>query len=57
MFRSVKPKTNKRRRVAEDEENTTDSYVDKDVAGVSTSTDRRSINTFSVEILCVAGKK
>uniref|UniRef100_M4BAI3 RING-type domain-containing protein n=1 Tax=Hyaloperonospora arabidopsidis (strain Emoy2) TaxID=559515 RepID=M4BAI3_HYAAE len=46
MFRSVKPKTNKRRRVAEDEENTTDSYVDKDVAGVSTmspfapSTDR-----------------
>uniref|UniRef100_A0AAV1UTQ7 Pre-mRNA-splicing factor CWC24 n=1 Tax=Peronospora matthiolae TaxID=2874970 RepID=A0AAV1UTQ7_9STRA len=49
MFRSVKPKTNKRRRVAEDEEipSTTDSNVDEDVAGVSTSTDRRPVNTFS----------
>ncbi|KAI9906956.1 hypothetical protein PsorP6_003524 [Peronosclerospora sorghi] len=48
MFRSSKPKKNKRRRVAEDEEqNMSECSADDDVTAVSMSSNRRSINTFS----------
>ncbi|CAI5742224.1 unnamed protein product [Hyaloperonospora brassicae] len=50
MFRSVKSKRNKRRRVADTEENAgaaTDRTVDDDVASAPASADRRPINTFT----------
>ncbi|KAI9995293.1 hypothetical protein PInf_012345 [Phytophthora infestans] len=49
MFRSAKPKKNKRRRVAEDEDehNEGERDVSGDVPVVAVSTDRRAINTFS----------
>ncbi|CAI5711230.1 unnamed protein product [Peronospora destructor] len=49
MFRSAKPKKNKRRRVTEDEDepNTVRPITDEDLSVVSAASNRRSINTFS----------
>ncbi|GMF21700.1 unnamed protein product [Phytophthora lilii] len=46
MFRSAKPKKNKRRRVAEDEDEQI--HAAEDVPVVPMASDRRAINTFSV---------
>lgn len=51
MFRSAKPKKNKRRRVAEDEDEQrpSGSNAEEDVPVVPVASDRRAINTFSVQ--------
>ncbi|KAH7479869.1 hypothetical protein PRIC1_008579 [Phytophthora ramorum] len=47
MFRSAKPKKNKRRRVADDEDEQNPSRLNEDVNIVPVTSDRRSLNTFS----------
>ncbi|KAK1944663.1 hypothetical protein P3T76_004575 [Phytophthora citrophthora] len=48
MFRSAKPKKNKRRRVAEDEDEQRPSGDNTDVSVVAAASNRHTINTFSV---------
>jgi hypothetical protein len=50
MFRSAKPKKNKRRRVADDEDEQSPGapHTSEDVPVMVAAADRRSLNTFSV---------